>query len=289
MLDHSHSDWRYGFWSALALEMLGRAALSNISPALVANGQSWENIYFALGYQPNVSKFQPKTEDTSKVFIKIKNIFPDFNDEMLSFVSAHLDRRNSELHSGALAFDEHKTSMWLPLFYETCQCLLHSMNLSLEDFLGRTQSEIAIKLIEARKDDAAKSVRELIQAYKKVWSEKEESERDTLSAQAEIIASKHYGHRVHCPSCDSTASLQGSPAGAVTKNIQENIIIERQTMLPSSFECVACGLRIGGYSKLISCGLGDAYTSTSYYDAAEYFGIEAHDEWAGYEDDNNDP
>jgi hypothetical protein len=49
-------------------------------------------------------------------------------------------------------------------------------------------------------------------------------------------------------------------------------------MLPSSFECTACGLRISGLSKLSACGLGDAYTAKSTYSAAEFFGLYTEDE-----------
>ena len=44
-------------------------------------------------------------------------------------------------------------------------------------------------------------------------------------------------------------------------------------MLPSAFECIACGLKISGLSKLSACGLGDAFTSTTRMTPAEYFGL----------------
>jgi len=44
-------------------------------------------------------------------------------------------------------------------------------------------------------------------------------------------------------------------------------------MLPSSFECTACSLKVSGYSKLNACGLGDAFIATSHYGAAEYFDL----------------
>jgi hypothetical protein len=42
------SDWRYGFWSSLALELLVRAALSKISPVLLADHKNWQNLHYAL-------------------------------------------------------------------------------------------------------------------------------------------------------------------------------------------------------------------------------------------------
>lgn len=289
MLSHDQNDWQYGFWSALVLEMLARAALSNVSPTLIASGKEWENIYYALGNQPNVPKFKPKSDETSKIFVKISSIFPDFTKEMLDFTSQHLDRRNSEVHSGALPFDGLGTSVWLPLFYETCECLLKTMGLTLESLFGKAESLVAQKLITAQKDTAAKSVQKLIAAQKTVWDDKDKAEKATLSKQAELIATKHAGHRVSCPACGSTALLHGTPAAAAIVKVEDGTVIEKQAMLPANFECVACGLKISGFSKLVACGLGDTFTATSHYDPAEYYGIDIHDEWEGYEDDNNEP
>ena len=49
-------------------------------------------------------------------------------------------------------------------------------------------------------------------------------------------------------------------------------------MLPSSFECTACGLRISGLSRLAACGLGDAFTATSTRSVAEFFGLHSDEE-----------
>jgi hypothetical protein len=49
-------------------------------------------------------------------------------------------------------------------------------------------------------------------------------------------------------------------------------------MLPSSFECVACNLKISGISKLSACGLGDAFTATSTFSASKFFGLYTEEE-----------
>ena len=63
-------------------------------------------------------------------------------------------------------------------------------------------------------------------------------------------------------------------------------MVERQTLSPSSFECIACGLRISGFSKLSACGLGNAFSAKSTYTAAEFFGLYTEDE---LEDARNEP
>ena len=42
-------DWEFGFWSALSLEFLARAALAHISPTLLCNTANWRNLHYALG------------------------------------------------------------------------------------------------------------------------------------------------------------------------------------------------------------------------------------------------
>ena len=61
-------------------------------------------------------------------------------------------------------------------------------------------------------------------------------------------------------------------------------------MKPEAFACVACGLKIAGYSKLLAAGLGDTFISTAQYDALEYFEIDIDEHIRGMmEDDNNEP
>lgn len=289
MLEQERSDWQFGFWSSLTLEILARASLSNISPALVADGKDWNNIYYSLGYNPNATKFIPRSADISELFKRVKNIFPEFTKEMLDFSILHINRRNSELHTGALPFDELGSSTWLPKFYSCVEVLLKTLDESLELLLGDDESVAARTQIQALQDNAAKAVKGDIKAHRIVWQAKKETERKKLAKQAETIASKHIGHRVSCPSCDSVSLIQGSPYGAPKQDLEDDFIVEKQPFLPSLFECTACGLKISGYSKLNACGLGDTYTTTSRYEASEYFGVDPEGEWYGIEDDNNEP
>ena len=64
-------------------------------------------------------------------------------------------------------------------------------------------------------------------------------------------------------------------------------MVETQQYLPSKFECVACQLKISGLSPLTACGLGDTFTATFTYELADYYA--PNDDYAGYEDDNNEP
>jgi len=289
MLEQDRDEWQFGFWSALCLEMILRGAVAKVSPVLLADGRDWNNTLFALGTKGLTGKLSPKSIDATEVISRLEALVPKFNREIANFCALHLQRRNAELHSGSLPFDGLKTSAWLPQFYAACSLLLATQDSSNEDLFGSEEAKTAETLIEAIKDDAAKSVKGTINAHKTIWDEKSPEEREKLSKQAETVSLRQYGHRVDCPSCQSTALLHGSPAGAESSSYKDGLIVVRQPMLPASFECKACGLKIVGYSKLSACGLGGTFTSTSHTDPIDYFEDDFHDRYSGMDEDNNEP
>lgn len=286
-------EWKYGLWSALSLELLARAALAYISPVLLADAQNWRNVMYALGKEPTAKKFTPTSIATKEVLARLSELLPDFNQEVAGFCSKHVERRNAELHSGEIVFTGLGTAEWLPKFYRACKILLESMGKQLPDFVS--DPERALEMIASLDDAAAKAVDQDKKAHEKVWLNKSEKERNTAILQATAWATRHAGHRVSCPSCTSPAILHGSPSGPVSTAVGDDEVIQRQTMLPSSFECIACGLKIAGYSKLSACGLGDAFSSTTTYTAAEFFDLyteeeleDARNEMPEYEPDFNE-
>jgi hypothetical protein len=285
MLQQDRDIRLFGFWSALTLEMLARAALAAVSPTLLADKTDWRHIYFALGHGPTGSKFIPKSATTSDVFERLESILEGFTREMHGFSITHINRRNNELHSGNLAFDSLRTSQWLGTYYKACKVLLESVDSSFELLFGDDEAETAETLIGALEDEAAKAVQRTINAHRTIWEEKLEAEREELRDQAKTVSLRRFGHRAVCPSCGSIGLLHGTPVGVPSKSLEGELVVERQTMLPANFECVACGLKVSGYSMLNACGLGDVFTQTSRYDAVEYFGPSEEEVW---EDDFNE-
>jgi hypothetical protein len=287
MQRHAHDDWRFAFWSSLTLELIARSALAKVSPVLLADHTNWNNLYFALGNTPNASKFSPKSITIAEVLSRLGEIIPEFNKELEKSCIVHTGNRNAELHSGDTPFDGKKSSSWLPSFYESCDVLLKFLGSTLEQLFGKPEAKAAKKLIAAARDDAAKAVASLIKAHQTVWSEKSTKEREKLTAQSAVWATKQDGHVVGCPACQAKALLEGEPISAPKKTINDDLITETQQFLPRSFECIACGLKIAGLSRLTACGLGEPYKRTSTYDAASYYAPD--DAPQDYEDDNNEP
>lgn len=289
MHSHNQSDWQFAFWSALTLEMLIRSAAASISPVLIADGKDWTNLMFATGQTPNVKKFTPKSAEVTTLINILEPTFLTFTKEMSEFCILHVNRRNSEIHSGDMPFKQLGTSKWLPHYYTICECLLSILSYSLDDFLDDDSVKSARANIQSFKDDASKSVNQIIAAHKTTWLNKNQNDRQKLIETANNTMTRYFGHRVACPACNNTALLHGSPSGKVKTEFSNDVITEKQSMLPSSFECTACQLKINGYSKLIHCGLGDVYTTTSYADPSDFYGTSTSHHEDMMDEDNNEP
>lgn len=164
------------------------------------------------------------------------------------------------------------------------------MGYSLTDLFGEEQAKAAEKMVAAAADDSAKAVRGDIEAHKKVWQAKDEADRKKLAEQATLWAIRRAGHIVVCPACQSDSLVVGEPISPPSHKLEDDQIVATQEFLPSQFECIACGLKIAGLSKLSVAGVGDKYKNTSTYLASDYYGLPPEEDDGQYfEDDNNEP
>lgn len=281
----SREDWRFGLSAAFVLEFLARAALSSISPTLLADAKDWNNIYFSLGKKPNAQKFIPRSVDISTVLTRLRDTIPAFTTELEGFAAQHINRRNEELHAGSVPFDGLPTT-WLAPFYETCQVLLAALSKDLAFLFGDGEAELAKQLIAAYHDDSAKAVQKSIAAHRTIWEGKDLPDREKAVQQAAAWATRQHGHRASCPACGTDGLVLGTAVAAPVRKLDGDLIVEVQDHLPTKFECVACQLKVSGLSQLTACGLGSTYRSTYTYDAADYYAPEDSHEQFG--DDNNE-
>jgi hypothetical protein len=284
MQTSSSDDWQFGLSSTFVLEFLARAALANISCALLAEPNDWNNIFYAIGGAPKASKFIPRSIDVTAVVKRLREIVPEFTPEAEGFAAQHLGRRNEELHTGGTPFDGANPA-WLGPFYQTCGILLNTLGKDLSFLVGSDGAKTAEAIVAAFRDESAKAVVKIVAAHKTVWGGMNAADQDKASRRASTWATREKGHRVKCPACGIDALVTGNPISEAQLKIEEDLIVETQQYLPAKFECVACQLKISGLSQLSACGLGVPYKSTSTYDAAEYY---ADQYAASFEDDNNE-
>lgn len=279
-------DWQYGLWSSLALESLLRAALSQVSPVLLADAFDWNNLVFGLGKAPIAKKFNPKTVATADVISRLESLYPEFGSDHATTARGITGKRNSELHTAEDAFTGENASGWLARYFKLVFALLQILGANPVEVLGEGEVDYAKKLIAAEDDVAAKTVNKTINAHKTVWGEKTEEQREELRAQAIAWASQTAGHRVSCPSCDCQALVTGDPNAPPVISVEEDEIVEKQKYLPSKFECIGCQLKISGFSKLAVAGMADEFTRTSHQDKYDY-AASVMEEYIEYEPDYN--
>ena len=280
----TRDDWRFGLWSAFVLELLLRAALSKVSPTLLAAADrgEWQQLVFALGQTPTASKFVPRSIPTREVMVRLKAIYKEFTPELESGCVKILEARNEELHTGSTPFISTGASSWLSGYYAACERLLTILGTDLEYVFGE-EADAARALMKASQDHSAKVIKKTIHDHWKAWNDFDTEEQEVLEKQAAVWATRHEGHRVPCPACQSIALVFGSPAGAPRRTLSESEVTEKQDFLPAKFECVACGLKISGLSHLTAAGIGDGFTSTKVYEASELYAQEPE-----FEDDFNE-
>jgi hypothetical protein len=272
-------------WSALALELLARAALANVSPVLLVDTRREGNLEHALGLPVKVSRFKPYSIGIEQVLERLNKVLPDFIEEHKEFCISHIGHRNAELHSGDSPYDRLKN--WEGAYYQAIEVLLKSIGFQLEDLIGDEDAKTARKQVAAYADKGAQAVQKDVEASKAAWGALGDDERATKKGEADAWATRYHGHRIKCPACGSTALVFGEAVGSPERKIEDDVITETQTMLPRKFECIACGLKINGLAKLNVVDLGEKYKNTQIFDAYEIFS-ENPDPYAGYEDDNNE-
>lgn len=287
MVAEDWDDWQFCLWSTFALELLARAALAKISPILLAapakNDDPGKNALFGAGIIPPGS-FKPKSLDISSVFNLLAAANIGLSAEQAKIGISHMNRRNAELHSGSSEMAAATNKTWLAEYFEVTEVLLQHLGKKIGDYLGPDSAKAAAEIVKAAKDQTAKAVLGDVAAHKAAWAG--EANKPAKLAFAATWASRTEGHRAPCPSCGTTGLLKGDPSGPASKELKGDQITEKQPYLPATFECVACGLKIGGLAKLVVCDLGTPYTKTTKYSVLDEFGPV--DDEPDYEPDFND-
>lgn len=275
--DESVESALFAFWMSLTLEMLARAALAHIHPALLADPREQDNIQYAFGIIP---KGMPRSIQAKTVFARCSVFVPGFTDDMARHCLIMADRRNSELHSGAAAFEGIDNSKWLPSTYEVLGVLLAHAHRDFDDFLGKDHAGIAGKMLEDRRETIKKEVQEKIAAANKYFTSLSPESRAELSEKASPavavwVRANALRRACTCPACRLPAGMSGETVGRSPARINEgDVTIRREVrVLPNVLMCPSCRLELRGYQEMNEAGLGTIYATVEEEDPIAFFGI----------------
>lgn len=273
-MDRALSEEREGplfpFWAALALELLARATLAKVHPALLAEPDC---ILMAFGH--DIGDKVPKSVMAKTVFLRCQRIVPGFGETELKACMSIIERRNEELHSGTLAFEEFPTRVWLSSFYRICKLLLTAQGQSLASFLGNDEADAADKMIVTSEKETLATVQKAIAVKKSEFErlESAEQERRRSVADASSREFEDTSKRLEtCPACGARAVVTGERVRVGTERLEGDSMYRDVAFLPTKFRCWSCELELSGHASLHAAGLGGQYSITESYDPVEYYG-----------------
>lgn len=276
-LEHENpTSFEVPFWCILSLELLARATLSKINPALLADPKEGNNILFACGYPKDKS---PISIPAKTVYHRCTEICPKFTQDEYNRCMIWLNHRNTELHTGALPLSSLKTSEWMPEFFRIVKILLDFNNETLENFVGLNNIDSVNKMIQAtiknKKNEVAQYIKNAQQQFdaldievklNRIKNGKENLHKDWYA--------RRRGQEIKCPSCQGSALISGELIRSTTPKDDNGDFIQEDVMLPVKLQCYCCSLLLDGHEYLHAIGMGNQYTIKDYLDPKDYYGIE---------------
>jgi hypothetical protein len=191
------------------------------------------------------------------------------------------DRRNSELHTGAAAYESIDNSGWLPPTYEVFEVLLKHMKRDFADFLGPTHDKFAAGVLSDRRDTIRKEVQEKFATARRAYAERSEEWKAERPEKVRLLteqwlSANQLRKTCKCPVCSNTAVMSGESVGRGPARVDEDAgTIKREVrVLPNVLGCPFCSLRLDGFQEMNEAGLGAIYTVEEEEDPIEFFGID---------------
>ena len=263
-------------WSVLALELLARATLSSIHPALLADPRDGASLLHACGYP---SKKAPTSAPARTVFHRCVVICGEFTEQDYNKCLEWLNWRNEELHTGELPFEQLKTGSWLPDFFRICTTLLHANQSSLEDFVGPEHAKMATDMISAlsaqKRSEAFDAVKKKRAEFQnRQVEERLERIRDGKEQIKDQYRLRARGKEIVCPSCEGPALVVGDLIRSTTPRDDEGEFVQDDVWLPAGLRCWCCGLKLVEHAHVSALGFGDQFVTQDILDPKEYYEIQ---------------
>lgn len=273
----------FGFWSALALELVARATLAKVHPALLADPSDGGNLLFAFGYQTSA---RPRSIPSASVLRRCRVIVEGMTDDDVKFCKAVIERRNEELHTGAPAFEGWSTALWLAEFYRVADLLLRFQEHSLDEFLGPEEAVAARTMIASAEKETIARVMKAIALRRAAFQALSKPEQDQALADAgKTLVTTQHARRETCPACmNKRAVVTGELIRVGEARLEAGQILQDEFVLPTRFKCRSCGLELDGHAELAVAKLGGQFSVTEQYEPHEFYGL-GYDEVDLYEPD----
>jgi hypothetical protein len=268
----------YQLWASLALELLGKAALSKVHPALIADPQHSQSLFAACGRQisPDLKTITAKT-----LFERLSHIEKSFDSRHQRFCEQMALRRNAELHSGESPFSGMVAEAWEREFWGATEVVLGMQDETLETWLGVEDSKAPTKILQQAEEALQWAVKHRISRCKEDFDAKykDPKRRQNVVDESKKLFWNDYswdnGDRTTCPACSSSGFLGGTlwneevvdtkPGGgeygpdgeAYFEPPSETV---EKTFTVEAFECPVCALHLFGTNEIRAAELPEEFS-----------------------------
>jgi hypothetical protein len=273
--DHQE-ELEFPLWSAMALELIGKAALARISPALVADPNDFGSLFFACGGAEPADK---KSIQAKTVFLRLMHAVPNFDEQMRKQCTTIASRRNAELHSGESPMAGLDQRAWVPVFWKCAATIIIGQGMTLEQWVGANEAARVDEILADASRLLASGVAARIERMKREYDERFPVDSLDRGAAQGRAAARAVPRRISidadeveehdCPACDSKGWLLGYESGVDIDGPHEGEDDEAQDFFAyenvtthysaDAFRCVECGLSIEGRAEMEIAGLPDEF------------------------------
>lgn len=270
---HGHGDTEeYQLWASLALELLGKAALAGVHPALVADPTHVQSLFSACGRQ---IASDIKTIGAKTLFDRLSHIDKAFDSRHQKFCDQIAIRRNAELHSGESPFSGMDATVWEREFWGAIEVILNMQFLSLESWLGAQDAKAPQELLKQAEKATFWAVKNRISRSRedfevKYKDPKKRSELIALgSNRSQNDFSKKFNVEIdeivrdECPACGTSGFLGCHlwQEEVVDEVNPDDPMIEYtdETYTCEEFVCTTCDLHLFGTKEVAAAGFDNEF------------------------------
>lgn len=265
----------YQLWASLALELLGKAALAKVHPALVADPTHYQSLFAACGRQlsPDTKTITAKT-----LFERLRHIEKGFDSRHQKFCEQMALRRNAELHSGESPFSGMSAEAWEREFWGAVETILRCQGESLESWLGTEGAKVPAQIIYKAAEAMEWAIKHRVARCKEDFEQKYKDAKKRAKAIKESknfhwwdfpdrlqLSGDAYDDQ-ECPACGGHGVSAGmlwneelsedqKPSDPATEWVDREFIVEE-------FVCPVCQLHLFGAKEIDAAGLPEEFSRT---------------------------
>lgn len=262
----------YQLWASLAIELLGKAALARVHPALVADPSHPHSLFAACGRQlsPDVKTITAKT-----LFDRLGHIDRAFDSRHQKFCEQLALRRNAELHSGESPYSGMSAEAWEREFWGAVEAILGMQGETLESWLGAAEAKAPTDIVKQAAEAMEWAAKDRIARRKEDFEKanQDPKKRQELIERAVGLSFQDFSKRFNisadawqrqaCPACSASAFLGGIlwSEEVVEEDASEDGMTEfvDETYAVEEFLCPTCNLHLFGTSEIKAAGLPNEF------------------------------